>query len=91
MTKTIILLILIALCSSCTFTHVALSDHTTTLVKSDHTPTPWYVPVVDASLIVGGFEAGPVTKDETANVAGLALTGLVFVSLAATIALWGHL
>lgn len=96
------LALVLAVASSCTFAHVAmapkrapapvvqLSPKMTALAEREATAPVWAF-VVDTSLAFAGFAAGPVTRDERANLAGLAVTGLVFVSLAAAIAIWGHL
>lgn len=94
-------LLILALCSSCTFVTVARESHThppsvplspamARLDREAHR-TPWYVPAIDIALFMGGAAAGPATENEPINLAGLALTGLVFASLGATVALWGHL
>lgn len=84
------LLVAIA-CSSCTFTHaythrrapdpVVLSPKMAKLDRERRSPPLWAF-VADQTLVVGGFVAGPVTQSEPINLAGLAVTGLVFASMA---------
>jgi hypothetical protein len=95
-------ILILALCSSCTFTHVALNHDTQPAPTVQLSPgmakldrqqqsSPLWAAGGDIALVMGGFMAGPATENETANLAGFAVSALTMASLAVTLALWGHL